>query len=337
MLKIKSIISYLRQHWVITFIALVIVLFIISIVLRLLTPVSSLTPITPQITQQNFDGTHTTFTSVTYVGNPPEFPSAIPLVEVESSSLQLDAVRDQLVETFALAQSPTSPNIWEGAIFTLFWNESENWLQLSRNFLPEEATGTVSKITPDNALSVSKEFVNKYLPNLKLSPQTSSLQFASGSEGFSSEITDNATAIRVPFTYSVNNIPFYYKRNTDYPFLIDVDGKQEVSQALIYHHFINFKPIKTLPTLTLEQAIAELREGGGSIISAFNGVGGEIPLSRLADVQFNSVKLEYRVDDALQTAYPFFRFSGSALATDNRRLSIEAITPAIQTTSPSAQ
>lgn len=280
---------------------------------------------------RNADFTQTEFTSIQYTGDLPDFPGELPVARLSPESISNQQAIDALINRYQLVRKSLQIRIWASDNHLLTYDSSvDTYTLLVSGYDPEEIVPIVDR---NLALASAQEYIDILLPNNQLSLLENAVTF----HRISQEITDasegEATAVRVPFAPTINDIPVFFEKYADYPFVVIVDGKNTIRRVIFHPQLQKYETFDTLPLISIEQAFENMKQGKNAIITA-KYLGEEpVELDDLSSAELSRVELEYRDDTGQGLIYPFFRFSGKATRNDGQGVELQIITPAVQTSS----
>lgn len=323
-----------QQKLYIVGITILFVIVCILSIIRILFPPKVTIRESPTVTR-NADFSQTEFTSIRFTGELPVFPEELPVARISEQSISNQAAIDALINRYQLVRKSLQIRIWASDNHLLTYDPSvDTYTFLVSEFNPEEV---LPKVDRRIAVATAQEYLGILLPKNQLSVLENAVTF----HNLSQEITDSseadATAVRVPFAPTINDIPVFFEKYADYPFVVIVDGKNEIRRVIFHPQLQKYETFDTLPLISIEQAFENMKQGKNAIITA-KYLGEEpVELDELTSAELSDVRLEYRDDTGQGLIYPFFRFSGKATRTDGEGVELQVITPAIQTRSTPAR
>jgi hypothetical protein len=324
-----KLLSSIRMHWKFYGLSLIIILLVISAILRVLTPPE--TPIAPSANlTENHNNSRSTFEGITFSGTKPQLPDKLTIFKIQQAPLIKDQLLSQLKSTFSLAENPADPALLIGPEYSLFISPADQSIILSKNTETEKFTHSVVK---DQVLAAAQSFFQKNFPNIPAQPLEKEIAYLAAEENAQSQTEQTAAAVKIPFTYILNNYDLVYNNTTDYPFLLTVNAYNEVTKVRFYPQFFSgFTASAENKPLSVEQAVSDILNGKASIVSSyFVGDLKPLNLDTIVKGELQSVTIEYRADEAKGFVYPFYRFSGQITNNQGDVFNAEIITPAVVT------
>lgn len=315
-----------RKYWYYYFGGLCALLLIISAVLRVLTPPPIPIHQSPTLTQ-NYDGTKTTFQNIQFTGNPPQLPTQLSIAKAAPSSLTTEKITGQFIDKFQLKPLAQPPNVWVGKDYSLTKDEGMGFFILVKN-IPSTSTAVVNK---NQALASAQSLLSTFFPNITLSPVLEKIGYLEGGTEPAPTTPEKAQTMYIPFSYKIDNYPVFYQNQREYPFEVVMNNSNEIQRLFFYPFFYTFSSLEKKAPISIQAAMQNTQNGKASVVGSRADVGGPTQMSQVSSANFTDVSLEYRVDDKSQLAYPFYRFSGSGVDARGKKISLEVITPAVQT------
>lgn len=310
------------------FIALAIVLLVISAILTVLSPKSVSIPETPSYTQTNLYDEVTTFQNIQYVGKDFSIAPAMMVATMTSSSLTFDSILTQFVNDFQLRALPIPPDTWNGPDYSLSKTAPLNYYNLTTN---RPASSSAKAVRVNQATQTAASFLQKYLPSIQVQLVESKVNYFSDGYEPTRTTPENARVIFLPFSYQIDGTPVFYNNQREYPFEFVIDSDLHIRKFSFYPLFIQLQLLQKQKTISINQAVIHINQGKASLIGERSTNIGDI--SQITSAQLSEVSVEYRSDPQSKYVYPFYRFSGDATDANGQKIHVELITPAIQTIS----
>ncbi len=282
-------------------------------------------PLTPTpentITQSNFDGTSSKFAHITYTGKEVFVPKKFTLFQAqkETASKQIAQIKTE----FKLTKNEEVENLWEGPRYFLMFDPATNLYSLRR----KTAAQTTGKINLGQTLAAAQNIVAMF--DFKdLSPNVDKIDYLVGrGELTPTAKNTNAKYVNIPFTYKLENLPVYLGKDNFPSATIRLDHNLKLYLLEFKPELFQFNPVIQKSTLSLKEAINNIKNGVGSIIFIKNKVDIDIDLNQITQATFTSARLEYRVDEN-GTTLPYYHFFGRAINNQGKQFKLEVITPA---------
>lgn len=321
--------SKMNKKWLIRLGLVAAVALILAAIFRILTPTSTVLTQT-EFVQKNLDGSSTVFVDVTFTGQKPTFPSSLPLARITTSEESIDVILETLLSKYQLEENPDAPNVWE----------SQNNTMLVRDLYSEKYTlffpqlpSELEEISQDQLIDTTSSFLNQTF-GISLTPLVDQIQYLAPESETTlvSETTTDERVLSVPYSSTIEGIPVYFEKNVNPSFTVNITTSGEILALLFY-------PDLTVPDIVghdniipVDEAVNNIKQNKAAVISSyFKESVGEIDLTTLSSVDLKLVTLEYRQDPDNNLIYPFYRFAGSAIDPEQKKIDISVITPAIPT------
>lgn len=184
-------------------------------------------------------------------------------------------------------------------------------------------------ILKPEAIQTCLNFYTKYSAGLALIPQEKSIEFLNNEEEQEITVENEAHILQIPLTYELDGFPVFYTNESEYPFICKINNKYDLERVVFKNFFHKFEPSLKLPPLNINQAINNIKNGIVSVISAESQIVEIIDLNWINEANLYSAEIEYRYDDKLKLAYPFYRFSGKLTNSAGLNIQASLITPAV--------
>jgi len=319
-------------------IKLVPILIIVIIVALLVS--AALTILTPQkdkIVQNdfvinNYNDTKSTFKNISFSGTTINIPEKFKIYQIDpNTSLDLSTkLAEKLINEYQLVARENVENYWQNGAIFLVKNTNDDRYAFNLPFA-EQQNGLT--IVVDEAIKTCLNFYSKYNINPPLTAQKNQLIYLNNNLEQAETEPEQATSLQIPLTYQLDGYPMFYQNENNYPFLCKVNNNYELTRVVFKSNFYTFTPIKEMDSIAIDQAIKNIKDGKASIIDAQSKIADIIDLSWINEANLYSVSIEYRYDEDLKIAYPFYKFK--AKLTNSAGINIEAlvITPAVETAS----
>ncbi len=307
----------------------VLVILSISAFLKVITPQKEKV-VANDFALKNYDQTKSFFKKISFSGNAIIVPETFNLYKSQNSSGLSDALADRIIKGYDLLPDEKIPNYWVGTNNSLIKNNyDQNYVFNSAT--SKEDSKEYSSIIAEEAISICLNFYKKYNLVVPLIPQRENIIYLNTS--FEQNIVEPklATFLQIPLTYELDGYKVFLENKNDFPFFCRVNNFYELERITFRDFFEKFDLIKQLPSITVDQAVSNIKSGTSSIISAESKIVSSIDLNWINEADLYSVEIDYRYDDVLKIVYPFYKFR--AKLTNSAGINIQAtiITPAIAT------
>lgn len=312
---------------------LVVVMLITGVTLLLSVIISIITPTKDRIVANdfvvnNFNDTQSTFKKVSFTGTKIVVPVNFNIYQSQNNSGLAEELVDKLIKEYGLQPDESTPNYWTGATNSLAKNNYEHYYIFSNQ---AEKKDNVLVIIADEAISVCQKFYSKYSLLLDLKPQKNSLLYLNTGLEQSIVSAKQATFLQIPLTYELDGYKVFYENQSDYPFFCRVNSNYELERVVFKDFFERFQALKEIPSISIDQAISNIKNGNASIIKANSKIVSAIDLNWINEAELYSVEIEYRYDGELKIAYPFYKFQTKLTNSAGINIEAELITPAVAT------
>lgn len=308
---------------------------IIFIVLALLGSalLAVITPKQQEIVQtdfvtNNYDNTQSTFKKVNFSGSRITPPEKMKIYRTGANVNLSNELAQKIINGYQLEQATTAENYWFRDNYILNRNISE-----SRYSFNLEATSNQNQVNiiVTEAVKSCLNFYLKYNLSLSLVPQEENLIYLRGNLEQYETTEELASSVYIPLTYELDGYPVFYQNESNYPFFCKVNNNYEIEKIVFKDFYYTFEAISEMNSINLDQAVKNIQNGKASIIEAKSNIAYALDLNWINEADLYEVKIEYRYDEKLKIAYPFYNFS--AKITNAGGINIEAtiITPAVDT------
>jgi len=317
-----------KKHLIPILSIVILTLFIFAIILRILTPQSITVKESPQLST-NYDNTHTQFQNVRYSGTMPQVPESFYIDATEVSGVTPELIKNQLISKYSLTPGKYVSDSWESNEYFLYQTPIDKSVVLGRNVPP---TPKLTSIDRKTAIQSATTILNQVFPNQQLQMIDNYIIFIGGGTSSTISTPDKAQMVRVPFSYTIDGYPVYYQNKINFPFEIIINIDYGLQKLTFFPEFFTFAHLRKEKSIPVEHAIQNINRGFGTIVNADQPEKDTIDVQQITSANLTSVSIEYRVNDELHVALPFYHFSGTAQNSLGSTLSVDVITPAIATT-----
>lgn len=316
----------MTNKWVKYLVAFSLVGFLVTLVLRSLTPQEVILPKTDFISK-NIHDKKTTFSKITYSGSPLETPEKLLVLSVVENPLMIETVKDSLIKRFGLTQNKNLKTIWSGENHGLSYNEVADQYTFYKVAPVKQAVVTDT----NRAIQVAEDFIKSNFTNIQTTIIQSDIKYLEGEIEMEETTQNQASAVMVPFTYSMGAVPIFTKQNPTPLFLVTVNSAYEVQEITFHPDFFQIAPTENwVKIISLEEAVANINKNEATIIDYYREDSSFFDINIMESGDLTEVKLEYRVDPEQKVAYPFYRFTGKLFPTDGKEITAEIMTPAVK-------
>lgn len=312
-------------HWVLIVSAL---LLFISAVLSILTSQEQLKISKNEEGFSNFDRSNSTFKNIYFSGIELSLPDFFRVFSIEEETNVAELLANRIINEKKLLIHETIPNYWTSDTAELAKSEYE------KNFtFVEFSEGEKSdlNIIKNEAIKVCQNFYSKYQVGENLQVKEDEIVYLNNDDEQHEVDQKDAKIMIIPLSYNLDGFDLFFQNEGEYPFMCKVSNKYVAEKIVFKDLFYNFKPIAELSPISIDQAVSNIKKGDGAIIKAESQIVNIIDLSWINEANLYSVEIDYRYDEKLKIAYPFYKFK--AKLTNSGGINIEAviITPAVKT------
>lgn len=299
---------------------------LIALVLTVLTPKKEKI-IANDFVVNNYDNTQSTFKKVNYSGAEINVPEIFNIYQSNNSSGLAEELAQKIVIDKQLTADSKIENYWLGEKSALAKNSYEQYYVLS-NVFDENGVNDLSIIV-NEAIDVCQNFYSKYNISLPLIVQENDLIYLSS--GFEQNIVSpqKATFLQIPLTYELDGYKVFYENQNDYPFFCRVNNFYNLERVVFRDFFQEFQVSKQMSSISIDQAVENIKKGNASIIKADSEIAQIIDLNWINEADLYSAIIEYRYDSILKIAYPFYKFKATLTNSAGINIEAEIITPAV--------
>jgi len=318
-----------RPTLLVGLIVIAVVLLVIAAIIQIYTPKTLVVPQTSFVST-NSNNTIPNLRKVSYTGPTPDFPNQFSIFSASLVVSETQMIQDLSAKYGLLRVNPTS-NIWTNGALSLFKDTSANHFVLTLKDLRNESLPIVNPTTSEQ---VATSYLRETFPQIQLRPlMDQATYFVLALEIESNTSSDKATGMNIPFTQvlETEEFPVIFEKADQPLFFVTMDGNNTVRLVTFYSQFQNYVKVDTKAPISVEQALDQIQNGVGSILSASTVEVNRVKMSDLTSAILTAVTVEYRLDPQSSLLYPFYKFSGTATSANNVAADIQVITPAIQT------
>ncbi len=300
---------------------------LISAILTIITPQQEKV-IQTDFVVNNYDQSKSTFKKISFSGEEISLPEKMKIYKINGTLDLSSELAQKMIDEYKLENVGSLENYWAKGAYILNKNTYEN--RYAFDLDTSQATNQVQMI-PSEAIKSCLNFYSKYSVNLILIAQKDHLVFLSGrSEQTETELA-RANYIQVPLSYQLDGYPVFYQNENSYPFFCKINNNYQVERVVFKDFFYNFAPIKDLPTISLDQAVRNIKNGKASIIDAKSQLVEVIDLNWINEADLYDVSVDYRLDESLKIVYPFYKFQAKLTNAAGINIQAQIITPAVNT------
>lgn len=313
----------------------------LSLIFFALTPLRKTSVNQTEFMTTNFDQSKSTFKSLKFTSNQPTIPEKLPIAEVKLNPTIVNQMAQQLIEKYNLHESPNSKNIWVRENYSLFRDEKNGeYIFNNAPTLVEQASESALAATDakyvektvkrDAAIRAADSFIQSLFPQTTYLPARKQMKFFRQNKTDLDDSSEaNATLIEIPFSPHLAEFPVFNGYEEYAPIRVMLNAQNEIIKCTIQTQILETVIVKQVATITVEQAIANILAGQGSIISAYQNAVGPLDLAIVRSGTLEKAVVEYRTDLETGLAFPVYRFSGKISLSPDTEAEADIITPAI--------
>ncbi len=250
--------------------------------------------------------------------------------KMETFSLSTNPHNDLIklfTQKYKMIKSPDAENLYLNDEY--FFNFDQNLGEYYTLSVHQPPNILPIGLDSEQAIIVANQIITSFFPQSQLVPQKNDLVFLSGELMLGQTTKDKASFIQIPYTCQLNQSPLFYQKISQLPFLITLSSDYKLIKLEFSPLFFNFKINQILNTLSLNEVLDNINKNRKAIIiDAFNEENIPIESNKIISGQLLSAKLEYRIDDSNNLAFPVFRFEGNFKNNLNEEFKGTLITPA---------
>lgn len=308
----------------IAFLALGVLL--LATVLKIITPTEEKI-VANDFTINNYDDTQSTFKKINFSGVDISIPAAFNIYQAKNSPGLADELANKLIIEYQLVADPNIKNYWLSDNHALAKSSYEHNYTF-RSGDKNEGVAELAIIT-NSAIEICQNFYSKYNILVPLVAQKDSIIYLDS--GFEQNIVkiNKATFAQIPLTYELDGYKVFYENRNDYPFFCRVDNFYNLERVNFRDFFQEFETSKQLSSISINQAVNNIKKGNASIIDASSEIATVVDLNWINEADLYSVEIEYRYDNELKIAYPFYKFQAKLTNSAGINIQAEIITPAV--------
>lgn len=311
-------------RWVWWLVAGAAVVLLIAGIIRVLTPAPVTIP-KSDFQSTNLNNTTTTFANIRFQGTIPEFPTSLSIARAIRTQQTLTELINELALRFKMEPIPELTNGWASENYSLTIDPQDQSTILTQN----EVLESDRIVDFDQALSVATETTSSLFPQIPLQPLKEQVIYSRGDVHMLEVVPAQASEVLIPFAPLIDDLPVYYRNFTSWPFMVTINSQDELVRLEFYPLFFTFETIGQRNLISVERAIENINRNQGAIISGYQTDLTPLNWQAVTRGTFDTVSVEYRIDNESSLAYPFYRFSGQLINDEGQTIEAEVITPAV--------
>lgn len=322
---------FIEQKWLrYLFIFAAIAMIAIAMVRILTPPQIEITP-SPQLTTSTIDQPiH--FSNITFSGEKISIPKTLSVYSLQQTT-NTDSIVLALSDKFGLVQNQYLDTVWNSDNYSLSYLESIQQYTINKNASPVEYENLPPTIDTQKALQESNDYIQNILPEYsQLSPVDKAITYFEGGSHLEVTTPNKANWMLIPFTLELEGFPVYNQNSGSFPLEVLINSEYEITKVTFTAAPLRYVSLQKNNVISIGKAVENINQQQGTVISVFNQDTQTLSLEDITKGNLTSVFLEYRVDQANQLIYPYYRFFGSIENNQGSVFETEIITPAIATT-----
>jgi len=303
----------------------VIIALLISAILMILTPQKEKVVQSDFVTS-NYNQTQSTFKKVIFTGGETTVPETFKIYQIDTMLSLGDVLASAIIRDYQLENHEKLENYWIKDKHVLIKNTYEN--RWSLDFSPQKNENRVTIIV-DEAIDKCFNFYSKYNIASTLTAQKDNIIYLDGNLQQEEADPKKATSLQIPLSYELDGYPVFYQNESNYPFFCKINNNYEIERIVFKENLHVFKLVREIPSISIDQAIKNIKNGKVSIINAQSKIVEAIDLNWINEAELQSVSIDYRFDENLKIAYPFYKFQAKITNSAGIDIQAELITPAV--------
>ena len=300
---------------------------LLSLLIRVLTPPEK-NLVQSDFVVKNYDSTKSDFKKVAWLGTESPIPEKLSIFQQNNELDLAKYLADLLISEHNLTPMEGVENYWINENKFLMYSPLEkSFVYNTSNEISNEAPQMII----DEAIRKCTDFYRQYNLDINLSAQKKDIIYLNNDQDHGEVTLENATALQIPFIHQVGEYSLMYQNENNPPFVCRVDNNYQVIKLTFKEKFHQFEPTLELNTISLEEAINNIKDGKASIIYATTGQPERLDLSWIETADLTDFEIEYRFDETTKIAYPFFKFEATITNSSGVTMQAIIITPAVNT------
>ncbi len=259
---------------------------------------------------------------ITVTAKEPQLPTLLPVYKIENQQ-PLSAIAQTIALKQGLQHESSRTDIWSHPTDQKFLTYSKT----NNLIVYTSQTSEIAQNLDQNvAIETAQSFISTNISEIPVTPDLQSIVKTT----YQTEMSESYGAIPageslyiIPFIQTTNTFSIYSQTQAQQPIWVWVGPNYSIIKVEISASFLEISQIGNGVPIdfdTLKQFIID----GKGVVLEITDEGPTIPISKtILEANLDSAELEYRVDTATNTLYPFVRFSGVATFTDNSKGKIE--------------
>jgi hypothetical protein len=314
-----------QNNFLLYFSIVVVIALIVSAIFILITPAEEKI-IESDFVSVNYDKTNSEFATVNFSGSEIEVTDKLNIYRPKQAISSADFA-EKIINSYELVANPDYDNYWVGENSSMIKRNSDDYYILQFGF-PERPDEIINK---DQAISTCLAFIKEKNLNLNVVTQENEILYLDNGTEQNIVNEEQAQFLQIPLTYELDSHPVFFEQETYYPIFCRVNSNYQVERFVFKELFNEFEAVKGMNSLSLDKAINNIKKGKASIIDANSQITSNFDLFYIKEANLYQVELEYRYDENLAIAYPFYHFKAKITNSEGLNLESDIITPAVNT------
>lgn len=278
----------------------------------------------------NYDDTQSTFKKVSFSGNEIYIPEIFNIYQATKNTGLADDLASKIIAEYNLTADSSVENYWLSENAALSKNSYENYYVFNNVSSNKEGNNNLA-ISIDEAIKICQNFYSKYNFLAPLIPQKEAIVYLNNKFEQSKVDSSEASYAQIPLTYELDGYKVFFENQNSYPFLCRVNNLYNLERVIFRDFFQEFTAARQIPSISIDQAVKNIKNGKASIIDATSNIAYTLDLNWINNADLYAVKIEYRYDEKLKIAYPFYNFSAKITNAGGINIEAKIITPAVNT------
>lgn len=317
----------IKKNWKKIFVTICILLLCVALVLRIITPnkpreLPSIPETkSPSIKKSDFSGV-----SITYPEKMPEVPLQLSVFDVAATPINLALLAGQL----GLSSKDNGVHWYSAEGATLSQDPYSKRVGFSYINPTKSSKGVVNK---DLAKTTAESFVKNILGLTLLNPVEKSIKLRQSEFEDNFAVPGQEDIAEIPFHYSFAGQEIYGDSDLFSPLIVSVSSENKVVGFTMTPVLIqSIKQEVKVKTVPLEKIGNQLLSNNVGVLQISSETPDGFQISSLKSLSIENIVIEYRLNSQTNKVLPYFHLSAKAINAEDSRISLQLITPAIQTT-----
>lgn len=303
----------------------VIIALLISAILMAITPQKEKV-VQSDFVSNNYNQTQSTFKKVSFTGGEITVPKVFKIYQANTTISLSNTLASAIIRDYQLEAHERLENYWIKDNYVLIKNTYDN--RWSFDPSPKKNENRVA-IVVDEAINKCFNFYSKYNVTSTLTAQKNDITYLDGNLQQEESDPKKATSLQIPLSYELDGYPVFYQNEKNYPFFCKINNNYEIERITFKENLHVFDLVKEIPSISIDQAIKNIKNGKASIINAQSKIVEAIDLNWINEAELQSISIDYRFDENLKIAYPFYKFQAKLTNSAGIDIQAELITPAV--------